>query len=161
MLVGRNFWKLSLLESEKAEISLSLSKFVISLMDLMDRPCAFPLRCFLAFWIAWKRSSLYCIWLFSLSRRASTFVVSSLSNSTERAFGTLNQCHLQYTSNSHRFSYNFDHGWSPLVASIVVLSTPRCLGSPTMMCSTLPPSLSYVYIGALTKSCFLRTHVSP
>ena len=61
MLVGRNFWKSSLLEFEKAEISLSSSKFVISLMDLMAHSCAFPLRCFLAFWIVWKRSSLYCI----------------------------------------------------------------------------------------------------
>ena len=161
MLISRNFWKSLLLESKKSEISLLSSKFVISLMDLMACSYAFPLRCFLAYWIAWKRFSLCCIWLFSLSRRASTFVDSSLGNSTKHAFGTLNLCHLQYTSNSHHFSYNFDHGCSPLVASIVVLSTPRCLGSPTMMCSTLPPSLSYVYIGALTKSCFLRTHVSP
>ena len=43
MLVGRNFWKSSLLEFEKAEISLSSSKFVISLMDLMAHSCAFPL----------------------------------------------------------------------------------------------------------------------
>ena len=40
MLVGRNFWKSSLLEFEKAEISLSSSKFVISLMDLMAHSCA-------------------------------------------------------------------------------------------------------------------------
>ena len=33
---------------------------------------------------------------------------------------------------------------------MVVLSTPSCLGSPTMMYPTLP-SLLYVYIGALTK----------
>ena len=158
MLIGRNSWKSSLLESEKFEISLLSSKFVISLIDLIARSCAFPLRCFLAFWIAWKRFSLHCILLFFLSRRASTF--TSLGNSTERAFGTLNPCHLQYTSNSHRFSYSFDHGCSPVVASTVVLSAPSCLNSPTMMCSTLP-SLSCMYIGALTKSLFLRTHVSP
>ena len=109
MLVGRNFWKSSLLESEKIEISLSSSKFVISLMDLMARSCAFSLTCFLAFWIAYKWSNLCCISLFSLSRRARTFVDSSLGNSVERTFGTLNPCHLQYTSNSHCFSYNFDH----------------------------------------------------
>ena len=88
MLVGRNFWKSSLLESEKSIISLSLSKFVISLVDLMAHFCAFPLRCFLAFWIAWKWSSLHGIWLFSLSWRARTFVDFSLSNSTELTFGT-------------------------------------------------------------------------
>ena len=88
MLVGRNFWKSLLLKSEKSEISLSLSKFVISLVDLMAHFCAFPLRCFLAFWIAWKWSSLHGIWLFSLSWRASTFVDFSLGNSTELTFGT-------------------------------------------------------------------------
>ena len=33
---------------------------------------------------------------------------------------------------------------------MMVLSTPSCLGSPTMMYPTLP-SLLYVHIGALTK----------
>ena len=160
MLVGRNFWKSSLLESKKYETSLSSSKFVISLMDLKACSCAFLLRCFLAFWIAWKRSNLRCIWLFSLLRRANTFVDSSLGNSTKRAFGTLNSCHLQYTSNSHRFSYNFNHCYSSVVASTMVLSAPSCLGSLTMMWLMLP-SLSYVYIGVLTKSFFLPTYVSP
>ena len=160
MLISRNFWKSLLLESKKSEISLLSSKFVISLMDLMARSCAFPLKCFLAFWIAWKRSILCYIWFFSLSRHANTFVDSSLGNSAKRAFGTLNPCHLQYTSNPHLFSYNFDHGYSSVVASTMVLSTPSCLGLLTMMWLTLP-SLSYVHIGALTKSLFLPTHVSP
>ena len=160
MFIGRNFWKSSLLVSAKCKIFFSSSKFVISWMELMACSCAFPLKCFLAFWIAWKWCSHLCIWLFYLSRHASTFVDSTLGNSTEHAFGTLNLCHLRYTSNSHRFSYSFDHGHSSVVVSIVVLSAPSFLGSPTMMCP-IPPSLSYVYIGALTKSLFFPTHVSP
>ena len=104
MFVGRNFWKSSLLESEKSKISLSSSNAVISLIDLMAYSCAFPFRCFLAFWIAWKRSSRLCIWLFSCLRRASMLAGSSLGNSAERALGTRNPCHRQYTSNSHLFS---------------------------------------------------------
>ena len=108
MLVGRNFCKSSLLESEKSEISLSSSNAVISLIDFMARSCAFPFRCFLTFWIAWKWSSCLCIWLFSRSRWASMLAGSSLGNSAERALGTRNLCHRQYTSNSHLFSYRVD-----------------------------------------------------
>ena len=160
MLVGRKFWKSSLFEFEKPYISLLSSKLVIWLMDLMARSHAFPLRCFLAYWIARKWSSLCCIWLFSLSRCASTFVISCLGNSTERAFGTLNPCHLQYASNSHCFSYIFDHDCSSVVASMVVLFGLSCLGSLTMMCPMLLRR-SYIYIGALIKSPFLSTYVSP
>ena len=160
MFVGRNFWKSSLLESEKSEISLSSSNTVISLIDLISHSCAFPFRCFLAFWIAWKRSSRLCIWLFSCSRRASMLAGSSLSNSAERALGTHNSCHWQYTSNSHLFSYRVDHGGSAMVNSIVVVSVLSFVGLPTMMCLTLP-RLSYVYIGILTKSLFFPTHFPP
>ena len=118
MFVGRNFWKSSLLESEKFEISLSSSNAVISLIDLMARSCAFSFRCFLAFWIVWKRSSRLCIWLFSCSRRASMLAGSSLDNSAERALGTHNPCHRQYTStqtthiNELFVLLNHIRGWS-------------------------------------------------
>ena len=160
MFVGRNFWKSSLLESKKSEISLSSSNTVISLIDLMARSCAFPFRCFLAFWIAWKRSNRLCIWLFSCSRRPSMLAGSSLGNSAERALGTCNPCYQQYTSNSHLFSYRVDHGGSATVNSIVVVSVLSFVGLPTMMCPTLP-RLSYMYIGILTKSLFFPTHFPP
>ena len=151
MFVGRNFWKSSLLESEKSEISVSSSNAVISLIDFMARSCAFPFRCFLAFWIAWKRSGCLCIWLFSCSRRVSMLAGSSLGNSTERALGTCNPCHRQYTSNSHLFSYRVDYGGSVTVNSIAEVSVLSFVGLLTMICLTLP-RLSYVYIGILTKS---------
>ena len=153
MFVGRNFWKSSLLKSEKSKISISSSNIVISLIDLMARSCAFPFICFLAFWIAWKRSSRLCIWLFSGSKRASMLVGSSLGNSAEHALGTRNLCHQQYTSNSHLFSYKVDHGGSATVSYIAVVSVLSFVGLPTMMCPTLP-RLLYVYIGILTKSLF-------
>ena len=160
MFVGRNFWKSSLLESEKSEISLSSSNIVISLIDLMARSCAFPFKCFLAFGIPWKRSSRLYILLFSCSRRASMLASSSLGNSAERALGTHNLCHRQYTSNSHLFSYRVDHGGSATVNSIVLVSVLSFVGLPTMMCPMLP-RLSYVYIGILTKSLFFPTHFPP
>ena len=160
MFIGRNFWKSSLLESEKSEISLSSSNTVTSLIDLMAHSCAFPFRCFLAFWIAWKRSNRLCIWLFSCSRRASMLAGSSLGNSAERALGTHNPCHRQYTSNSHIFSYEVDHGGSATVNSIAVVSVISFVGLPTMKCPTLP-RLSYVYIGILRKSPFFPTHFPP
>ena len=160
MFVGRNFWKSSLLESEKSEISLSSSNTVILLIDLMARSCAFPFRCFLAFWIAWKWSSHLCIWLFSCSRRASMLAGSSLGNSAEHALGTRNPCHRQHTSNSHLFSYRVDHGGSATVNSIAVVSVLIFVGLPTMMCPMLP-RLSYVYIGISTKSLFFPTHFPP
>ena len=160
MFVGRNFWKSSLLESEKFEISLSSSNVVTSLIDLMARSCVFPFRCFLAFWISWKWSSHLCIWLFSCSRRASMLVGSSLGNSAEHALGTRNPCHRQYTFNSHLFSYRVDHGGSATVNSIVVVFVLSFVGLPTMMCLTLP-RLSYMYIGILTKSLFFPTHFPP
>ena len=160
MFVGRNFWKSSLLESEKSEISLSSSNTVISLIGLMAHSCAFPFRCFLAFWIAWKQSSRLCIWLFSCSRRASMLAGSSLGNSTKRALGTRNPCHRQYTSNSHLFLYRVDHSGFATVNSIAVVSVLSFVGLPTMMCPMLP-RLSYVYIGILTKSLFFPTHLPP
>ena len=160
MFVGRNFWKSSLLESEKSEISLSSSKAVTSLIDLMARSCAFPFRCFLAFWIAWKRSNRLYIWLFSCSRRASMLAGSSLGYSVERALGTYNPCHRQYTPNSHIFSYRVDHGGSATVNSIAVVSVLNFVGLPTMICPTLT-RLSYVYIGILRKSLFFPTHFPP
>ena len=160
MFVGRNFWKSSLLVSKKSEISLSSSNTVISLIDLMARSCAFPFRCFLAFWIAWKRSNRLCIWLFSCSRRPSMLAGSSLGNSAERALGTCNLCYQQYTSNSHLFSYRVDYGGSATVNSIVVVSVLSFVGLPTMICPTLP-RLSYMYIGILTKSLFFPTHFPP
>ena len=160
MFVGRNFWKSSLLEFEKSEISLLSSKLVISLIDLIAHSCAFPDRCFLAFWIAWKWSSHLCIWSFSHSRRASMLVGSSLGNSTNRALGTRNSCYWQYTSNSHLFSYSSDHGCSAVVNSVVVVFVLSCAGLPTMICPTLP-RLSYVYIGILTKYLFFPTHFPP
>ena len=126
----------------------------------MARYCAFPDRCFLAFWMAWKRSSRLFIWLFSCSRRASILVGSSLGNSANRALGTRNPCHRQYTSNSHLFSDSSDQGCSAVVNSVVVISILSCTGLPTMMCPTLP-KLSYVYIGILTKSLFFPTHFPP
>ena len=122
MFVGRNFWKSSLLESEKSKISLSSSNTVISLIDLMARFYGFPFRWFLAFWIVCKRSSRLCIWLFSYSRWASMLASSSLGNLAERALGTRNSCHWQYTSNSHLFLYRVEHGGSATVNSIVVVS---------------------------------------
>ena len=160
MFIGRNFWKSSLFESEKFEISLSSSNAVTSLIDLMACSCAFPFRCFLAFWIAWKRSNHLCIWLFSCSRRASILAGSSLGNSAERALGTCNPCHGQYTSNSHLFSYRVDHGGFATVNSITVVSILCFVGLLTMMCPTLL-RLSYVYIGILTKSLFFPTHFPP
>ena len=157
MFVGINFWKSSLLKSKKSEISLSSSNTVISLIDLMARSCAFPFRCFLAFWIAWKWSSHLCIWLFSCSRRASMLASSSLGNLAERALGTRNPCHWQYTSNPHLFSYRVDHDGFATMNSIVVVSVLSFVGLPTMICPTLP-RLSYVYIGILMKSLFLPTH---
>ena len=121
MFVGRNFWKSSLLESEKSEISLSLSNIVISLIDLMARSCAFLFRCFLAFWIVCKRSSRLCIWLFSCSKWANMLASSSLGNSAEHALGTRSPCYRQYNSNSHLFSYRVDHGGSAVVNSIMVV----------------------------------------
>ena len=155
-----NFWKSSLIESEKFEISLSLSKLVILLIDLMARSCAFPYRCFLAFWTTWKQSSHLCIWLFSHLRRASMLVGSSLGNSADRALGTRNPCHRQYTSNSHLFSYSSDHGCSAVVNFIVVVSVLSCAGLLTMMYPTLT-RLSYVDIGILMKSLFFPTHFPP
>ena len=155
MFVGRNFWKSSLLESEKSKISLSSSNTVISLINLMTRFYAFPFRCFLAFWIAWKRSSRLCIWLFSCSIWASMLAGSSLGNLVERALGTHNPCHRQYTS-----TYRVDHGGSATVNSIAVISMLSFVGLPTMMCLTLP-MLSYIYIGILTKSLFFPTHFPP
>ena len=160
MFVGRNFWKSSSLESEKSKISLSSSNIVTSLIDLMARSYAFPFRCFLAFWIAWKWSNRLCIWLFSCSRRASILVGSSLGNSAERALGTHNPCHRQYTSNSHLFSYRVDHGGSATVNSIAVVSVLSFVGLPTMICPMLP-RLSYVYIDILRKSLFFPTHFPP
>ena len=160
MLVGRNFWKSSLLESEKSEIFLSSSNTVTSLIDLMARSCAFPFRCFLAIWIAWKRSNCLCIWLFSCSRWASMLAGSSLANSAERALGTHNSCHRQYTSNSHLFSYRVDHGGSAMINSIAMVSIFSFVGLLTMMCLMLP-RLSYVYIGILRKSLFFPTHFPP
>ena len=93
----------------------------------MVHSCAFPDRCFLAFWTAWKRSSRLCIWLFSLLRRASMLVGSSLGNSADCALGTRNPCHWQYTSNSHLFSYSSDHGCFAMVNSC-------CGGIYTQLC---------------------------
>ena len=160
MFVGRNFWKSSLLESEKSEISLSSSNVVISLIDFTARSCAFPFRCFLAFWIAWKQSSRLYIWLFHCSRRASMLASSSLGNLAERALGTRNPCHRQYTSNPHLFLYRVDHGGSTVVNFIVVVSILSFVGLPTMMCLTLP-RLLYVYIRTLMKSLFFPTHFPP
>ena len=160
MFVVRNFWKSSLLESKKSKISLSSSNAIISLIDLMACSCAFPFRCFLAFWIEWKWFSHLCIWLFSCSRQASMLAGSSLANSVERALGTCNPCHRQYTSNSHLFSYRVDHGGSATVNSITVVSIHSFVGLPTMMCLTLP-RLLYVYIGILTKSLFFPIHFPP
>ena len=160
MFVGRNFWKSSLLESKKSEISLSSSNAVISFVDLMARSCIFPFRCFLAFWIVWKRSSHFCIWLVSCSRWASMLADSSLGNSAEHALGTHNPCHWQYTSNSHLFSYSVDHGGSATVNFIAMISVLSFVGLPTMMHPTLP-RLSYVYIGILRKSLFFPTHFPP
>ena len=157
MFVGRNFWKSSLLESEKSEISFSSSNTVTSLIDLIACSCAFPFRCFLVFWIAWKRFNRLCIWLFSCSRRASMLAGSSLCNSAQRVLGTRNPCHRQYTSNSHLFSYRVDHGDSATVNSIAVVSVLSFVGLPTMMCPTLP-RLSYMYIDILRKSLFFPTH---
>ena len=151
MFVGRNFWKSSLFEFEKSEISLSSSNAVTSLIDLMACSCAFPFRCFLAFWIAWKRSNHLCIWLFSCSRRASILAGSSLGNSVKRALGTRNPCYRQYTFNSHLFLYRVDYGGFAMVTSIVVVSVLSFVVLSTMMCSTLP-RLSYAYIGKLRKS---------
>ena len=160
MFVDRNFWKSSLLESKKFEISLSSSNAVTSLIDLMARSCAFTFRCFLAFLIAWKRSNRLCIWLFSCSRWASMLAGSSLGNSAEHALGTHNPCHWQYTSNSHIFSYRVDHGGFATVNSIAVISVLSFVGLPTMICLMLP-RLSYVYIGILRKSLFFPTHFPP
>ena len=157
MFVGRNFLKSSLLESKKSKISLSSSNTVISLIDLMARSCAFLFRCFLTFWIVWKRSSCLCIWLFSCSRRASMLASLSLGSLAEHALGTRNLCHRQYTSNSHLFSYRVDHVGFATVNFIAVVSVLSFVGLPTMMCLTLP-RLSYVYIGILTKSLFFPTH---
>ena len=160
MFVGRNFWKSSLLESEKSEISFSSSNVVTSLIDLMAWYCAFHFRCFLAFWIAWKWSNRLCIWLVSCSRWASMLADSSLGNSAEHALGTHNPCHWQYTSNSHLFSYSVDHGGSATVNFIAMISILSFVGLPTTMHPTLP-RLSYVYIGILTKSLFFPTHFPP
>ena len=160
MFVGRNFWKSSLLGSEKSKISLSSSNTVTSLINLMACFCAFPFRCFLAFWIAWKRSNYLYIWLFSCSRRASMLVGSSLGNLAKRALGTRNPCHRQYTSNSHLFSYKVDHDGSTTVNSIAVVSVLSFVGLPTMMCPTLS-RLSYVYISILRKFLFFLTHFPP
>ena len=159
MFVGRNFLKSLLLEFEKSEISLLSSNEVISLMYSMTQSCAFPCRCFLAFWIAWKWSSRFYIWLFSLSREASTLVGLSLGNS-EHALGTLNLCHLQYTSNLHLLSYSIDDNGSSVVKTIVVVSMLSCLSLPIMICPTLP-RFSYEFIGTLTKSFFFPTHFTP
>ena len=140
--------------------SFSSSNAVTSLIDLMACFCAFPFRCFLAFWIAWKQSNHLCVWLFSCSRQASMLAGSSLSNSAEHALGTRNLCHWQYTSNSHLFSYRVDYGGSATVNSIPVVSVLSFVGLPTMMCPTLP-RLSYVYIGILRKSLFFPTHFPP
>ena len=157
MFVGRNFWKLSLLEFEKSEISLSSPNVVTSLIDLMACSCVFPFRCFLAFWIAWKRSNRLCIWLFSCSRWASILAGSSLGNSAECALGTHNPHHRQYTFNSHLFLYRVDHGSSATVNSIAVVSVLSFVGLPTMICPMLP-RLLYMYIDILRKSLFFPTH---
>ena len=159
MFVGRNFWKSLLLEFEKSEISLLSSNGVISSMYSMAQSCAFPCRCFLTFWIAWKWSSCFCIWLFSLSREASNLVGSPLGNS-KHALGTLNLCHLQYTSNLHLLSYSIDDNGSSVVKTIVVVSMLSCLSLPIMICPTLP-RFSYEFIGTLTKSFFFQTHFTP
>ena len=132
---------------------------VTSLIDLMVRSCAFPFRCFLAIWIAWKRSNRLYIWLFSCSRQASILAGSSLGNLAEHALGTRNPCHQQYTSNSHLFSYMIDYGGSAMVNSIAVVSIFSFVGW-TMMCPMLP-RLSYVYIGILRKSLFFSTPFPP
>ena len=87
-------------------------------------------------------------------------VGSSLGNLANRALGTHNSCHRQYTSNSHLFSYSSDHGCSAMVNSIVVVSVLNCVGLLTIMCPTLP-RLSYMYIGILMKSLFFPTHFPP
>ncbi|KAK9992904.1 hypothetical protein SO802_022607 [Lithocarpus litseifolius] len=51
----------------------------------------------------------------------SMYSCSSIGNSAERALGTRNPCHRQYTSNSHLFSYMVDHGGSAMVNSIAVV----------------------------------------
>ena len=158
MFVGRNFWKSLLLEFEKSEISLSSSNGVISLMYSMAQSCAFPCRCFLAFWISWKLSSRLAFDCF-LFQEASTLVGSSLGNS-EHALGTLNLCHLQYTSNLHLFLYSIDDNGSFVVKIIVVVSVLSCLSLPIMIYPTLP-RFSYEYIGTLTKSFFFPIHFIP
>ena len=160
MFVGRNFWKSSLFGSKKSEISLSSSNTVTSLINLMACFCAFPFRCFLVFWIAWKRSNHLYIWLFSCSRQASMLAGSSLGNLAKCALGTRNPCHRQYTSNSHLFSYRIDHGDSATVNSIAVVYVLSFVGLPTMMCPTLS-RLSYVYISILRKFLFFPTHFPP
>ena len=156
MFIGRNFWKSSLLESEKFEISLSSSNAATSLIDLMARSCAFPFRYFLAFWIAWKQSNRLCIWLFSCSRQASMLAGSSPGNSAEHALGTHNPCYWQYTSNLHLFSHRVNHSGSAMVNSIAVVSVLSFVGLPTMMCPILL-RLPYVYIDILKKSLFFPT----
>ena len=157
MFVGRNFWKSSLLESEKSEISFSSSNIVTSLIDLIACSCTFPFRRFLVFWIAWKRFNRLCIWLFSYSRWASMLAGSSLGNSVQRVLGTRNPCHQQYTSDSHLFLYRVDHGGSATVNSIAVVSVLSFVGLPTMICPMLP-RLLYMYIDILRKSLFFPTH---
>ena len=66
---------------------------------------------------------------------------SFLGNSIEYVLGTRNPCHRQYTSNSHIFSYRVDHGGSvgsAIVNSIAMVSVLSFVGSPTVMCLTLP-----------------------
>ena len=77
---------------------------------------------------------------------------SSLGNSVERALGTHNLCHRQYTSNSHLFLYRVDHGGSAMVNSIAVVFVFCFVGLPIMMCPMLP-RLSYVYIGIVVCVC--------
>ena len=85
---------------------------------------------------------------------------SSLGNSVERALGTHNPCHRQYTSNSHLFSYRVDHGGFATINSIVVVPILSFVGLPTMIYLTLP-RLSYMYIGILRKSLFFPIHFPP
>ena len=158
MFVGRNFWKSLLLEFEKSEISLSSFNGVISLMHSMAQSCAFPCRCFLAFWISWKWSSrlAFDCFLFQDKQVPQQVPLQVTQNMPQELLTRA----IYNTSNLHLLLYSIDDNGSSVVKIIVVVSVLSCLSLPIMIYPTLP-RFSYEYIGTLTKSFFFPIHFIP
>ena len=156
MFVGRIFWKSSLLESEKSEISFTSSNAVTSLIDLMDRFCAFPLDASQLFGLHENGLIAFAFDCFFVQDEQVCWQVH-LQVTWLIVFQELVTHAIDSIPQTHTSSHI---GLTITVNSIAVVSVLSFVGLPTMTCSTLP-RLLYVYIGILWKSLFFPTHFPP